>query len=294
MNAAAYFQSPRRLAFTLIELLVVIAIISILMGLLMPAVQKAREAAARISCANNLKQIGLAMHNYEGAFQKFPPSRLGQGMATWMVLIMPFIEQDNLYRKWDLSQSYYQQNTVARQTPIKIYFCPSRRASDTAPNLSLSGDQPSSGGTGSLNIPGALGDYAANIGTTGFDYFYQAPPNGAFQAGAGLRFADFLDGLSNTIFVGEKHVPIKDFGVGWWDCSSYNGDYFACSCRAGGPNYPLTNNPFDAGWKFGGMHTGVVLFLFGDGGVRNIPTYINPGVLGLLIQRNDGEVIPEY
>ena len=177
------FHSSRRSAFTLIELLVVIAIISILMGLLMPAVQKAREAAARISCANNLKQIGLAMHNYEGAFQKFPPSRLGSGMATWMVLILPFIEQDNLYRQWNLGASYYQQNTTARQTPVKIYFCPSRRASDTPPIVSISGDQWSGGGPGSPMVPGALGDYAANIGTTGFDYIYQTQqPNGGFPA----------------------------------------------------------------------------------------------------------------
>src|SRR5713226_3851460 len=93
-------QPLRRSGFTLIELLVVIAIISILMGLLLPAVQKAREAASRISCANNLKQIGLAMHSYEGIHDRVPPSRLSEGMATWLVLILPYVEQDNLYREW--------------------------------------------------------------------------------------------------------------------------------------------------------------------------------------------------
>src|SRR5207253_6161530 len=91
-----------RRGFTLIELLVVIAIISTLIGMLLPAVQKAREAASRISCANNLKQIGLALHNYESTFERLPPSRTSIGSATWAVFIMPFIEQDNLYNQWNL------------------------------------------------------------------------------------------------------------------------------------------------------------------------------------------------
>src|SRR5881275_1096338 len=99
----------KRRAFTLIELLVVIAIISTLIGLLLPAVQKAREAAARMSCSNNLKQLGLAMHNYEGGLGRLPPSRVRVGGATWAVVILPQTEQDNLYRQWDLSRSYYQQ-----------------------------------------------------------------------------------------------------------------------------------------------------------------------------------------
>src|SRR5262249_52169237 len=136
--------------------------------------------------------------------------------------------------------------------------------------------------------------YAANIGTTGVDYFYTSAPNGAFQMGKGLTFNSFRDGLSNTILIGEKHIPINSFGVGWWDCSSYNGDYFACSCRSGGQMYPLTTNPNDTGWKFGSLHLGVVQFAWGDGGVRSVPVHINPYVFGLLIQRNDGQVIPDW
>src|SRR5262245_38624042 len=95
---------PRAPGFTLIELLVVIAIIAILMGLLMPAVQQAREAAARISCANNLHQIGLAMHEYADAEERLPPSHVEGQAATWAWLLLPYLEQDNLYRAWDLSQ----------------------------------------------------------------------------------------------------------------------------------------------------------------------------------------------
>jgi prepilin-type N-terminal cleavage/methylation domain-containing protein len=155
--------------FTLIELLVVIAIISLLMGLLLPAVQKAREAASRISCANNLKQIGLAMHSYENVYECLPPSRLRGAGATWMVLILPFLEQDNLHRQWDLRRSYYEQNPVARLTPVKIYFCPSRRTSNTSPTASLSGDTPSWGDGSQPPVPGALSDYAACIDPCGQD-----------------------------------------------------------------------------------------------------------------------------
>src|SRR5690348_5797465 len=127
----------RRCAFTLIELLVVIAIISILIGLLMPAVQKAREAAARTQCANNLRQIGLAIHMYHDTLKYIPPSRLSDVHATWAVLIMPYIDQGNLYNQWNLANDYYSQNDTARLTNVPLYFCPSRRSPGGA---SISGD----------------------------------------------------------------------------------------------------------------------------------------------------------
>jgi prepilin-type N-terminal cleavage/methylation domain-containing protein len=157
-----------RQGFTLIELLVVIAVISILMGLLLPAVQKAREAAARVSCANNLKQIGLAMHHYENVYSEFPPSRLAEGRATWAVLILPFLEQDNLHRQWDLSQSYYRQPAPARESSVPGYFCPSRRTAADSPRLSVSGDVPSDG-SDAQHYPGALGDYAVVVDPSGHD-----------------------------------------------------------------------------------------------------------------------------
>ncbi len=285
----------RRRAFTLIELLVVIAIISTLIGMLLPAVQKVREAAARLSCANNLKQIGLAMHNHESVVERLPPSRLTGARATWAVLIMPYLEQDNLYRQWAIGSPYYAQSQIARQTPLKLYFCPSRRSPSGSASLSIAGDVQSDG-TSSAQMPGAVGDYAVVLDRSGRDIPNEVYPSlhGPFQAGIGCRFAEISDGLSNTLLVGEKHVPQDKDGQGWWDCSLYNGDYIQCSGRPASRYAPPTTYPQDTGWKFGGRHTQSVMFCFADGRVSRIPESIDPYVFELLGTRNDGRVIPEY
>jgi prepilin-type N-terminal cleavage/methylation domain-containing protein len=156
-----------RRGFTLVEMLVVIAIISMLVGLTMPAVQQAREAAFRTQCANNLKEIGLAMHNYNDVWGTLPPTISYHQGPTWAVLIFPYLEQDNLYAQWDLNRTYYQQNDVARRTAFTNYFCPSRRLKSSPPLESLSGDVPSNGPPDAPNVPGALDDYAVSCGMHG-------------------------------------------------------------------------------------------------------------------------------
>jgi len=139
-------SGPRR-GFTLIELLVVIAVIGVLIGLLLPAVQSTREAANRIKCANNLKQIGLAANLYENSFGRLPPSRRTMAESpTWAWLILPYLEQTNLYRQWPEGWSYPGISSGKSITPdgktltgnvlstaVPIFFCPSFRSANSAP-----------------------------------------------------------------------------------------------------------------------------------------------------------------
>jgi prepilin-type N-terminal cleavage/methylation domain-containing protein/prepilin-type processing-associated H-X9-DG protein len=166
----------RRRAFTLVELLVVIAIIGILIALLLPAVQAARESARRSQCANNLKQIGVAVHNYHDARKALPPIRIvgGTGWATFFVLILPYMEQEQVYELWDIERRYSDQTTAAQQAFVNSYYCPTRRR---PPILSVAENlfppdcttAPPDPGSGTLeprfstanNDPGAVGDYAA-------------------------------------------------------------------------------------------------------------------------------------
>jgi prepilin-type N-terminal cleavage/methylation domain-containing protein len=306
-----------RAGFTLIELLVVIAIIAILLALLLPAVQRVREAANRTRCANNLKQIGLAFHQFHATYGYLPSSRIwhddaaSKSWAAWTVQIMPFIEQDALYRQWDLSRTYYQQTAVAQQTPVPPYFCPSRISTL---KLSIANAQDRLNG---VFYPGALIDYAVCSGdrlpyggllddpTADGAIIEGNPtfdPQGNLVSWRGrTSFASITDGLTNTFFVGEKHVIPSKFGIATVDHAGYHGGHSAPRniARVAGPEFPLAPNPYavvgsadDDERVFGSAHPGVTQFLFGDGSVKAVGVGLSPDVLRLLAVRNDGQVIP--
>ena len=151
----------RRRAFTLIELLVVIAIIGILLALLMPAVQSAREAGRRTQCQNNLKQIGIAISNFHDRRNELPPSRNYDHYMSWAFLILPDLESRNLFKNWDPELKYYYQSNTARLTPISTYFCPTRRG---PPQNSTQNDDILSPYEIGGHVPGTLSDYACSAG----------------------------------------------------------------------------------------------------------------------------------
>lgn len=297
--------------YTLIELLVVVAIIAVLIGLLLPAVQKVREAAARMKCSNNLKQIGLAIHNYHESNDALPPSSLtSDGHATWMVLIMPYLEQQAAFARWDTRRTYYLQPNDAIQTQVPVYFCPSRRS---PPQLSKELD-----GRGSIpHRPGGLSDYAACGGSLPAAQFYWRPTgNGAFHQVTsfttngtgpdmilekwlhGVRLGSVGDGTSNSLFVGEKHVPLDAFGLNTLggDSSAYSDQSAQPQIRSVAVSHGLARSPRDPlNHNFGSSHAGgVCYFLYGDGSIRGIAPSIDPQTLALLGSINDGQVVSNY
>jgi prepilin-type N-terminal cleavage/methylation domain-containing protein/prepilin-type processing-associated H-X9-DG protein len=225
----------RRHGFTLIELLVVMAIIAILIGLLLPAVQKVREAAARMSCSNNLKQLGLALHAYHDANAALPPGYTAvaayPGTAPgwgWGTYILPYLEQNNLFRQIDLTQSVETQAAI--QQVVKTYLCPSDQPPFSAFALTDA--------TGAPVCRAAPSSYTATCGSDASEVD-AATGNGIFYRNSATRLTDITDGTSNTVMAGDR---------AWADSMGiWAGVPTGAVCRPGSTNpWPSVTGPAQA------------------------------------------------
>lgn len=290
--------SARRYAFTLIELLVVIAIIAILIGLLLPAVQKVRGSAARAKCTNNLKQIGLALHGYHDANTRFPSGWYPSGKwiyTTWQVQLLPYLEQTSLWNQtdaWITANPGYPWKaanpTIAFIMPQ--YICPSNSL-DTTISAANSG----------AGTPVALSSYLGCAGTTSGS---PLAADGVLYSGAAVKITDVTDGTSSTLLVGERPAS-ADLNWGWWPgaygTGAGNGDCVlgardvALTTVFGGPATNVGLRPGDPTKQadashWWSMHPGGVNFLFSDGSVQFL-TYAADSVLPQASTRAGGEVL---
>lgn len=315
MNSAVLRpKMHKRRGFTIIELVVVISVIAVLVSLLVPAVQQARESSRRTKCQNNLRQVGIAIHGFHGTRKFLPPSRNYDHFTTWAFLILPHLEQFNLFESWDPELKYYYQPDEARLTNVPMYLCPSRR---TGPILSTQYDDIQSPYETSPHVPGVVSDYACSAGYGPPGVWNWVTSNGAMIMGKATtdpptvpdgnfappnarlktwtsrtRLRNLKDGTSNTILVGEKHVRPSRYGIAHEDGSIYNGDHPGSFSRCGGPGYPIARTPTSRfNNNFGSSHLGVCNFLFADGAATSINVEVSTDVLGRLTARNDGKVV---
>lgn len=320
-------ESSRRLrtarGFTLIELLVVIAIIAILVALLLPAVQQAREAARRTQCKNNLKQIGLALHNYQDVHKVFPGSFVRRGYSSstfggpgwgWGTMLLPFMDQAPLFQQLLVNSLDAADPTLIAlsQTALPAYRCPSMPGGDMNEKLN---NPPTA-------EPHALSTYKAVFGemNTQYNYtddcpYYQGScinlSNGIFAANSRIQFRDITDGTSNTVAIGEVPYGVNGTRDSSGTLIDYRGSVWIGVTAEGarsnvathqtlraitGSGNPSTSYKINGtnAWSFGSHHMGGAQFVLADGSVRFITENIDGMTLNRISERNDGDVVGEF
>jgi prepilin-type N-terminal cleavage/methylation domain-containing protein/prepilin-type processing-associated H-X9-DG protein len=295
--------------FTLVELLVVIAIIGILVALLLPAVQAAREAARRMSCQNNLRQVGLALHNYHDTYQGFTPGWIGmngrfqqpdgENGFGWAAMVLPFLEQGNLSSRL-LFELPMDDPTVNRQLlgeTLSVFQCPS----DPKPNKFDTLDR--NGGAVTL----ATANYVGVFGTTEVHGCENPPgtapvmPNGqcfsdgVFYHNSRVRIADIIDGTSNTLMAGERTTFVdpttgaKFYGTWAGALPEVEEEWGRIMGHA--EHAPNKNEHLE---DFGSYHPGGAQFIFADGHVRFVPETIEESVMQAMGTRAGGEIVQDF
>jgi len=310
---------PRRRGFTLIELLVVIAIIAILIGLLLPAVQKVREAANRMKCSNNLKQIGLGLHNYQSQNGFFPPGatttstavaavetrrKLGLTAAvnhSWSVFLLPFLEQDNLHRQYNFSQHWSSAaNAPVHSTRLNVMVCPTTPGGANRVNQKT---------VSSVAINAAAGDYAPNnaygSGLEGLGLVDVAVNRtGVLQVNQVWSVAEIRDGTSNTSVIAEcagrpdlwqagRMVSANVRTDGGWadrDNEYITHGYSADGLSTPGPCHTNCSNNNEV-YSF---HQGGAMHVLGDGSVRYIKASMNIRLFVKLLTRSGEDIMNDF